>query len=82
MINKNILTFLVFQLFHFGYFLHLVFRAIFFKFGQNSGFVKYPKRKSLKTKNVKMLLFIICKALLKKIQSFLGNFRPFLPYFT
>ena len=69
-INKNILTFLVFQLFLFGYFLHLVFRAIFFKFGQNSGFVKYPKWKSLKTKNVKMVSFIICEAPPKKFNHF------------
>ena len=40
MINNNILTFLVYQLFLFGYFLHLVFIAIFFKLDQNSGFVK------------------------------------------
>ena len=40
MINNNILTFFVFKFFVFGYFLNLVFRAIFFKCGQNSGFVK------------------------------------------
>ena len=45
MINKNIL------ILH----LHLVSRAIFFKFGQKSGFVKYLKRRSSKTKNVKMI---------------------------
>ena len=50
MINNNILTFLLFKLFLYGSFLHLVFRAIFFKFGQYSGFVKYPKRKSSNTK--------------------------------
>ena len=56
MINKNILIFLVLKFFVFGYFLDLVFRAIFFKFGQNSGLVKYPKRKSSKNKHFKMLL--------------------------
>ena len=62
MININILTFLIFQLFVFGYFLDLVFRAIFFKFGQNSGLVKYPKRKSSKNKHFKMLLFYMFEA--------------------
>ena len=62
MINNNILTFLVYQLFLFGYFLHLVFIAIFFKFGQNTGFLKYPKEKVQKLKMLKMLLFIICEA--------------------
>ena len=77
MINKNILTFLVFQLFHFGYFLHLVFRAIFFKFGQNTGFVKYPKEK-VEKKMLKMILFIIFEAP-PKISTI---FRPFLAIFT
>ena len=77
-INKNILTFLVFQLFLFGYFLHLVFRAIFFKFGQNTGFVKYPKEKVEKQKMLKMLSFIICEAP-QKISTI---FKPFLAIFT
>ena len=45
MIYNNVLTFLVFELFLFGCFLYHVFRAIFFKFGQNSGFVKYQREK-------------------------------------
>ena len=59
MINNNILFFFVFKFLVFGYFLDLVLRAIFFKFGQNTGFVKFPKTKNLKTKKFKMLLFII-----------------------
>ena len=50
MINNNIFNIFCFLTFSFGYFLDLVFRAIFFKFGQNTGFVKYPKPKNLKTK--------------------------------
>ena len=42
MINNNIFNIFCFLTFSFGYFLDLVFRAIFSKFGQNSGFVKYP----------------------------------------
>ena len=76
--NKNILSFFVFYFFVFGYFLDLVFRAIFFKFGQNTGFVKYPKTKNLKTKKNIMLLFIICEAP-QKISTI---FRPFLVIFT
>ena len=45
MIDINILTFFVSKFLVFGYFLDLVFRAIFSKFGQNTGFVKYPKEK-------------------------------------
>ena len=45
----------------FGYFLDLVFRAIFFKFGQNTGFVKFVEEKVEKQKMFKMLLFIICE---------------------
>ena len=37
-------------MFSLGYFRDPVFRAIFEKFGQNAGFVKYPKIKNLKTK--------------------------------
>ena len=62
MINNNILTFFVFKLLVFGYFLDLVFRAIFSKFGQNTGFVKYPKEKVEKLKMLKMSLFIIHEA--------------------
>ena len=50
MINNNIFNIFSFSTFSLGYFLDSVFRAIFFKFGQNTGFVKYPKTKNLKTK--------------------------------
>ena len=76
--NNNILPFFVFKFFVFGYFLDLVFRAIFFKFGQNTGFVKYPKEKVEKLKMLKMLSFIICEAP-QKISSI---FWPFLAIFT
>ena len=62
MINNNIFNIICFLTFSFGYFLDLVFRAIFFKFGQNTGFVKYPKEKVEKQKMLKMSLFIICEA--------------------
>merc|ERR1712155_404862 len=81
MINNNIFNIFCFLTFSFGYFLDPVFRAIFSKFGQNTGFVKYPKEKVKKQKMLKMLLFIICEAP-KKFQPFLIHFWPFLPYFT
>ena len=59
MINDNIFNIFSFLTFSFGYFLDLVFRAIFSKFGQNTGFVNYPKRKSWKKKMLKMVLFFI-----------------------
>ena len=62
MINNNILNIFCFLTFSFWYFLDLVFRAIFSKFGQNTGFVKYPKEKVEKQKMLQMLLFIICEA--------------------
>ena len=55
----------------------LVFRAIFSKFGQNTGFVKYPKEKVEKLKMLKMLLFIICEAP-QKISTI---FKPILAIF-
>ena len=64
--------------FFFRYFLDLVFRAIFFKFGQNTGFVMYPKEKVKKQKMLEMLLFIICEAP-RKISTI---FWPFLAIFT
>ena len=63
MINNDIFNIFCFPTFSFGYFLDLVFRAIFSKFGQNTGFVKYPKEKVEKQKMLKMLLFIICGTL-------------------
>ena len=81
MINNNILTFLVFKLFRFGYFTNPEFWPNLKKIALKTRCRKYPKRKSWKAKNVQMLLFIICKAL-QKIQPFLGYFWPFLPYFT
>ena len=64
--------------FFFLYFLDLVFRAIFCKIGQNTGFVKYPKEKVGKQKMLKMLIFIICEAP-RKISTI---FKPFLAIFT
>ena len=70
MINNTIFNILIFFYFSFGYFVDLVFRAIFFKFGQNTGFVMYPKEKVKKQKMLKMLLFIICEAPPKKFNPF------------
>ena len=56
MINNNIFNIFCFSTFSLGYFLDLVFRAIFFKFGQNTGFVMYPKEKVKKQKNVKNVI--------------------------
>ena len=76
--NNIIFNIFCFLTFSFGYFLDLVFRAIFSKFGQNTGFVKYPKEKVEKQKMLKMLLFIICEAP-QKISTI---FKPFLAIFT
>merc|ERR1712214_277328 len=72
MINNNIFSIFCFS---FWYFLDLVFRAIFSKFGQYTGFVKYPKEKVKKQKMLKMLLFIIFEAP-KKISTIFGHFYP------
>ena len=80
MINDNIFNIFNFSTFSLGYFLDPVSRAIFLKFSQNAGFVKYPREKVEKLKMLKMLLFIICEAP-KKIStlfwSFFGHFYPF-----
>ena len=81
MINDNIFNIFNFSTFSLGYFLDPVCRAIFLKFSQNAGFVKYPRGKVEKLKMLKILLFIICEAP-KKFQPFFGHFWPFFPYFT
>ena len=73
MINNNIFNIFSFSTFSLGYFLDPVSRAIFLKFSQNAGFVKYPREKVEKLKMLKMLLFIICEAP-KKFQPFFGHF--------
>ena len=79
MINNDIFNIFCFSTFSFGYFLDLVFRAIFSKIGQNTGFVKYPKEKVEKLKILKMLLFIICEAPQKNFNHFLAIFGQFYP---
>ena len=78
MINNNIFNIFNFSTFSLGYFLDPVFRAIFLKFSQNAGFVKYPREKVKKQKMLQMLLFIIYEAP-KKISTI---FWPFLAIFT
>ena len=78
MINDNIFNIFNFSTFSLGYFLDPVFRAIFLKFNQNAGFVKYPRETVEKLKMLKMLLFIICEAP-KKIATL---FWSFLAIFT
>ena len=65
-------------MFSLGYFRDPVFRAIFEKFGQNAGFVKYPREKVEKQKMLKMLKFIICESP-KNFNHFLAIFRHFYP---
>ena len=55
MINNNIFNIFCFSTFSLRYFLNTFFRAIFLKFSQNAGFVKYPREKFEKQKMVKML---------------------------
>ena len=61
MINDNIFNIFLFSTFSFAYFLGPVFRVIFSKFCQNSGFVKYQKEEVEKLKMLNMLSFIICR---------------------
>ena len=55
-INKNIFNIFGFLTFSLRYFPDPIFRAIFSKFGQNSGFVKHPKEKVEKQKIVKNVI--------------------------
>ena len=75
MIKNNIFNIFCFSTFSLWYFLDPVFRAIFLKFSQNAGFVKYLREKVEKLKLLKMLLFIICEAP-KKISAIFGHFYP------
>ena len=59
MINNNIFSIFCFSTFFLGYFWDPVFKAIFLKFIQNAGLVKYPREKVEKQKMLKMLLLII-----------------------
>ena len=45
LINNNIFNIFNFSTFSLGYFFDPVIRAIFLKFSQNAGFVKYPRGK-------------------------------------
>ena len=78
MIKNNIFNIFCFSTFSLWYFLDPVFRAIFLKFSQNAGFVKYLREKVEKLKLLKMLLFIICEA----PQKISAIFKPFLAIFT
>ena len=78
MLNNNIFNIFCFSTFSFEHFLDLVFRAIFSKFGQNTGFVKYTKEKVEKQKMLEMLLLVICEV----PKKFSTIFKPFLAIFT
>ena len=56
MIHDNIFNISCFLTFSFAYSLDPVFRVIFLKFCQNSGFVKYQKEEVEKQKNVKNVI--------------------------
>ena len=45
MINNDIFNIFSFSTFSLGYFLDPALKAIFLKFSQNAGFVKYPREK-------------------------------------
>ena len=55
MIYNYIFNIFSFSMFSLGYFRDPVFRAIFEKFGQNAGFVKYPREKVETQKMLKVL---------------------------
>ena len=65
MMNNNIFSIFYFSTFSLGYFWDPVFKAIFLKFIQNAGLVKYPRENVEKQKMLKMLLFFICEAPIK-----------------
>ena len=77
MINNNIFNIFSFSTFSLGYFLDPALKAIFLKFSQNAGFVKYPKEKVEKLKMLKMSLCIICEAPPQKFNNFLAIFTLF-----
>ena len=79
MIKNNIFNIFCFSTFSLWYFLDPVFRAIFLKFSQNAGFVKYLREKVEKLKLLKMLLFIICEAPQKISAIFKAIFGHFYP---
>ena len=62
MIDNNIFNIFSFSTFSLRYFLDPALKAIFLKFSQNAGFVKYPREKVEKLKLLEMLLFIISEA--------------------
>ena len=78
MIINNIFNIFIFSTFSLGHFLDPVFRAIFLKFSQNAGFVKYPRGKVDKQKNVENVIIYHCEAP-QKISTI---FRTFLAIFT
>ena len=79
LINNNIFNIFCFSTFSLGYFLDLVFGAIFLKFIQNARLVKYPREKVEKQKMLKMLLLIICEPPQKNFNHFLAIFGHFYP---
>ena len=79
MINNSIFSIFSFLTFSFGNFLDLVFRAIFFEFGQNTWFLKYPKENVKKLKMLKMLSFIICEPPQENSTNFKAIFGHFYP---
>ena len=60
-VNNNIFNIFRFLTFSLRYFPDPICRAIFLKFSQNAGFLKYPREKVEKLKLLEMLLFIICE---------------------
>ena len=56
MINNNIFNIFNFSTFSLGYFLDPFFGAIFLKFSQNAGFIKYPREKVEKQKHVENVI--------------------------
>ena len=72
--NTNIFN-IFFQLYFFS-FLDPVFRAIFIKFGQNTGFVKYPQAKKKKLKN-KIFHMWACHKIFNHLTKWLHLQEPY-----
>ena len=70
MINNNILNLFVFKFLVFGYFTNPVFWPNLEKIALKIRSRNNPKTKNLKTKNVKIIIYIICEAPPKNFKQF------------
>ena len=82
MIKNNILTFLVFILFVFGYFTNPEFWPNLKKIALNTRCIESTQKEKVEKPKKLKCFYLSHVRPLKIIQPFLGHFWPFLPYFT